>query len=257
MNLIFQGFAWIFDPKHYVTTASGGVGIPDALVQHLLLSAVSLVISMIIAIPIGLYIGHTGKGRGGAIVVSNIARALPSLGLLSILLLLINDPSWLPGGYLANVIVYVVLGIPPLLAGAYAGLEQVDRQTIDAARAIGMTEFQVLSKVEIPLGAALIVGGIRSSALQIIATVTIASVFGQVSLGTYIEGGYLQGDYVQMTAGAIMVAALALIVDGILALVQKFAVPRGVSRGSTDRRNTARREKFFAATPGTPIKEGN
>jgi osmoprotectant transport system permease protein len=257
VNLILQGFAWIFDPKHYTTTAVGGIGIPEALVQHLILSGVSLVIAAIIAIPLGLYIGHSGRGRGVAIVSSNIARALPSLGLLSILLIVITDPSFLPAGYLANVIVYVLLGIPPMLAGSYAGLESVDRQTIDAARAIGMTEFQILFKVEIPLGAALIVGGIRSSALQIIATVTIASVFGQTSLGTYIEGGYLQADYVQMTAGAIMVAALALIVDGILAIIQRLVVPRGVSRGTSDKRTTARRGKLSAANPGAPIKEGN
>jgi osmoprotectant transport system permease protein len=239
MNLIAQAFAWIFDGTHWVTSAVG-TGIPDALAQHLILSGVSLLISAIIAVPLGLYIGHSGRGRNVAIISSNVARALPSLGLLSILLLVITDPSWLHAGYLADVIVLVLLGIPPLLAGAYAGLEQVDRLTIDSARAIGMTELQVLSKVEIPLGAVLLVGGIRSSALQIIATVTIASVYGQISLGSYIEGGYLQGDYVEMTAGAILVAALALIVDGLLAIVQRFVVPRGVSRGVSKTRNTAR-----------------
>jgi osmoprotectant transport system permease protein len=239
MNLIAQAFAWIFNGTHWSTSALG-TGIPDALIQHLILSGVSLLFAGIIAVPLGLYIGHSGRGRDVAIIASNIARALPSLGLLSILLLVITDPSWLHAGYLADVIVLVLLGIPPLLAGAYAGLEQVDRQTIDAARAIGMTELQVLFKVEIPLGAALLVGGIRSSALQIIATVTIASVFGQISLGSYIEGGYQQGDYVEMTAGAILVAALALIVDGLLAIVQRFVVPRGVSRRASKTRNTAR-----------------
>jgi osmoprotectant transport system permease protein len=252
MNLIFQGFAWIFDPSHWTTTVLG-TGIPDALSQHLILSGVSLLVAAIIAIPLGLWIGHTGRGRNVAVVASNISRALPSLGLLSILLLVIADPSWLPAGYVANIIVYVILGIPPLLAGAYAGLEQVDRQTIDSARAVGMTEWQVLFKVEIPLGSELIVGGVRSAALQIIATVTIASVFGQVSLGTYIEGGYQEGDYVQMTAGAILVAALALIVDGVLAVAQRFVVPRGVSRVTTKTRNTTAR----GVVSVSPIKEGN
>jgi osmoprotectant transport system permease protein len=251
MNLIAQAFAWIFNGKHW-TTSVLGTGIPDALVQHLILSGVSLLIAAIIAVPLGLYIGHSGKGRNAAIIASNIARALPSLGLLSILLLVITDPSWLHAGYLADIIVLVLLGIPPLLAGAYAGLEQVDRLTIDSARAIGMTELQVLFKVEIPLGAVLLVGGIRSSALQIIATVTIASVFGQISLGSYIEGGYLQGDYVEMTAGAILVAALALVVDGLLAIVQRFVVPRGVSRSTSKTRNTAR-----GALLASPIQEGN
>ncbi len=249
MNLIAQAFAWIFDPAHWTTNALG-TGIPDALVQHLILSGVSLLVAAIIALPLGFYIGHTGKGRNVAIIASNISRALPSLGLLSILLITITDPPFLPTGYLANIIVFVILGIPPLLAGAYAGLEQVDRQTIDAARSIGLTELQILFKVEIPLGAELIVGGIRSSALQIIATVTIASVYGQISLGTYIEGGYQQGDYVEMTAGAILVAALALIVDGLLAIIQRFVVPRGVSRRSSKTRNTARGALLASTTQG-------
>jgi osmoprotectant transport system permease protein len=258
MNLIFQAIAWIFDPVHYVTSANG-TGIPDALGQHLILSALSLLLTAAIALPLGLYIGHTGKGRNIAVVASNIARAFPSLGLLAIFLLLfptIPGLGLLPYGYSADIVVMVLLGIPPLLAGAYAGLESVDRQTIDAARAIGMTEWQVLTKVEIPLGAALLVGGLRSSTLQIIATVTIASLYGQISLGTYIASGLAQGDYVQMTAGAILVAALALIVDGLLALVQRFVVPRGVSRGTTKTTNTARGRRF-AASPGTPITEGN
>jgi osmoprotectant transport system permease protein len=257
MTLILQAFAWIFDPAHYVTTASGGIGIPEALVEHLKLTGISLVIAAIIAVPIGLYIGHSGRWRATAIVASNITRALPSLGILSILLVVITDPAFLPAGYLANVIVFVILGIPPILAGAYSGLEQVDRQTIDSARAVGMTEFQILRKVEIPLGASLIVGGIRSATLQIIATVTISSILGQPSLGTYIEGGYQQADYVQMTAGAILVAALALVADGILAAIQRFCVPRGVSRGTVKKRNTARRDDHVAAITGTPTREGN
>jgi osmoprotectant transport system permease protein len=252
VNLILQGFAWIFDPVHWTTT-NLGTGIPDALEAHLILSGISLVIATIISLPLGFYIGHTGKGRSIAVVASNIGRALPSLGLLSILLLVINDPSWLPTGYLANVIVFVLLGIPAILAGAYSGLEQVNRQTIDAARAVGMTEWQILTKVEIPLGAGLIVGGIRSGALQIIATVTIAALFGQISLGTFIQGGNADGDYPQMIAGAILVAALALIVDGLLALVQRFVVPRGLSRVTTKTRNTTARGVVSAL----PIKEGN
>lgn len=255
MNLIVQAISWIFDPAHWTTTARL-TGIPDALGQHLALSGLSLIVAVIIALPLGLFIGHTGKGRNVAIVASNIARALPTLGLLSILILLVPNIPILPAGYPAEIIVFAVLAIPPLLAGAYAGLESVDRQTIDAARAIGMTEWQVLTKVEIPLGIALILGGLRSSALQIIATVTIASLFGQTSLGTYLANGLAQSDYVQMTAGAILVAALALIVDGLLALVQRFVVPRGVSRGTTKTRNTAR-GRGMAANTGTPIMEGN
>jgi osmoprotectant transport system permease protein len=255
MILIIQAFSWIFDPINYRTTALR-TGIPDALVQHLILTGLSLAISILIAVPLGLYIGHTGRGRRIAIVASNVARAFPSLGLIAIFLLLFPLFLGLPYGYAPDIAAFVLLGIPPLLAGVYSGIESVDRQTIDAARAIGMNEWQVLTKVEIPLGIRLLLGGLRSSTLQILATVTIASLYGQISLGTYIASGLAQRDYVQMTAGAILVAALALVVDGLLAILQRFVVPRGVSRGTAKTRNTAR-GRGFAATPGTPITEGN
>jgi osmoprotectant transport system permease protein len=257
VNIIGGGFAWIFDGAHW-TTSARQTGIPDALVQHLALTGLSLLFTIIIAIPLGLFIGHTGRGRSVAIVSSNVARALPTLGVLALLIIPLTGVTFIAPGYLPDLIVFVILGIPPMLAGVYAGLESVDRVTIDAARAIGMTEFQILIKVEIPLGARLIIGGLRSTSLQIIATVTVAALYGQVNLGTYIASGLAQSDYIQMAAGAILVAALALIVDGLFAIVQRFAVPRGVSRGSTDRRNTtARGRKIFVAPTGTPIKEGN
>ena len=256
MNLIIQGFAWIFDPAHW-TTSSTSQGISEAFVQHIILTGISLLLTVLIAVPLGFYIGHSGRGRRIAIITSNIARAVPTLGLLTVLILAIPFIPGLPSNYIAYVIVFVLLGIPPMLAGAYAGLESVDRETTDAARAVGMTEWQVLTKVEIPLGANLIVGGLRSTTLQIVATVTIASLLGQVSLGTFIVDGLAQGDFVKMIAGAILVATLSLVLDGILALVQRFVVPRRVSRGSLDKGNTAHGMRLRASNPGTPITEGN
>lgn len=257
MNLVLQGFAWIFDSRHW-TTSARGTGIADALIQHLILTGISLVIVILIAVPLGLFIGHTGKGRSIAIATSNVARALPTLGLLALLIVPLTGVIVGRSGYLPDVIVFVLLGIPPLLAGVYSGLESVDRLTIDAARATGMTELQVLFKVEIPLGIQLIIGGVRSASLQIVATVTIASLYGAVTLGSFILTGLAANDYVEMAAGAIMVAALALIVDGLFAVVQRFAVPRGVSRGSTGRRNTTARGRQHSIAPQrTPIKEGN
>lgn len=257
MNFFIQGIAWIFTESHWTTTARQ-TGISDALTQHLILTGISIALTIIIAVPLGLFIGHTGKGRTFAIVSSNVARALPTLGILALLIVPLTGVIVIRSGYLPDVIVFVILGIPPLLAGVYAGLESVDRATIDAARAIGMTEWQILFKVEIPLGVQLIIGGLRSTSLQIIATVTIVSLYNTVTLGSFILSGIAQRDYVQMTAGAILVAALALIVDGLFAIVQRFAVPRGVSRGSTGRRNTTARGRTSSAAPTrTPIKEGN
>ncbi|HEY0260950.1 MAG TPA: ABC transporter permease subunit [Lacisediminihabitans sp.] len=247
MNLILQGLQWIFDPAHW-STGGGTVPIGARIGEHLYYTGVSLLVTVLIAVPLGLVIGHTGRGRGVAIVVSNAARALPTLGLYAALLLALGF------GLAPIAIVLVILGIPPLLAGVYAGIESVDPQTVDAARAMGMTESQILFTVEIPLGLALILGGFRSAALQLIATVTIAGYFGfGGGLGHYLTFGLSQNDYPQMVAGAILVIALALAVDGILAVIQRFAVPR-VSRGTT---GTARRGAIPSpAQTRALIKEG-
>jgi osmoprotectant transport system permease protein len=246
--LLLQGIAWIFDPKNWVEVSSGP-GIAGELEAHLVLTLISLVVAAVIAVPIGLAIGHTGRGRGGAILLGNVVRAFPTLGLLSILLLVFGL------GLPPTVLVFVLLGIPPLLAGAYAGVEAVDRQTIDAARAIGMTEWQILGQIEIPLAAPLLLGGLRSAALQIIATVTLVSNFGSDSLGQFIISGAATQDYVEMVGGSILVTALALLADAALALAQRFTVPRGVSRGAG--RTTARGRRILTAPSGAPISEGN
>lgn len=231
--LFADAFAWIFDPAHL----GGRVDLPGHLLEHLRVSGLCVLISVIIAVPIGVAIGHTGKGRGAAILISNITRALPTLGLLSILILAIGV------NLIPIVIVLVILGIPPMLAGAYAGVESVDRQTIDAARALGMTEWQIITRVELPLAATLLVGGLRATALQVIATLGIASAFAFGGLGIYLVNGLAQGDYVQLLAGAILITALALIVDGLLAVAQRFVVPRGVTLGRTDANGTTNRAR--------------
>jgi osmoprotectant transport system permease protein len=247
--LILQGFEWIFQPANWVSVNSG-LGIGGEIQAHLFLTLVSLIVAVLIAVPIGLLIGHTGRGRGGAILIGNVVRAFPTLGLLSILLLLLGL------GIIPTAAVFVLLGIPPLLAGTYAGVESVDRQTIDAARAVGMTEWQVLTRVEVPLAAPLLLGGLRSAALQIIATVTLVSNFGYDSLGQFIISGEATQDYVEMIGGAIIVTVLALLADAILAAAQRLTVPRGVPRGAGGR-TTARGRRVLTAPSGAPISEGN
>lgn len=214
-----EALAWIFDPTHW----SGDGSIPQRLLETLAISAISLLASILIAVPLGVFIGHTGRGRGFAIITSNIARALPTLGLLSILILLIGV-NWIPVA-----IVLVILGVPPLLAGVYSGFESVNRDTIDAARAIGMTEWQIIFKVEMPLAAPLLVGGLRACALQIVATTTVASAFAFGGLGAYLVRGMAQADWAQMLAGAILVTVLCLIIDGLLSIVQRLVAPRDIA----------------------------
>ncbi len=233
MNLFAQAFGWIFDPAHWTQ----GPDISGHLVEHISVSGLCILIAVVIAVPIGVAIGHTGKGRAAAILISNVARALPTLGLLSILILLFGI------GLLPITVVLVILAIPPMLAGAYAGIEAVDKQTIDAARALGMTEGQIILRVEIPLAMPLLIGGLRATALQVIATLGIASAFAFGGLGIYLINGLATADYVQLLAGAILITALCLVVDGILAVVQRIAVPRGVSRGRADSDGTTTRAR--------------
>src|SRR6195952_3404219 len=195
MNFIQQGFAWIFDPVRW----SGPGDMQSRILEQLAYTFGAVAIAAVIALPLGLLIGHTGKGRDIAVSLSGGLRALPSLGLLIIFALFIGI------GFKAPLLAFVILAIPPVLSGAYAGVEAVDKRTVDAARAMGMTEWQVLTKVELPLAAPLLLGGLRSSTLQVIATVALVSEFGSDSLGAFIISGAATQDYVEMIAGSILV----------------------------------------------------
>jgi osmoprotectant transport system permease protein len=213
-NVFAEAGDWLADPAHW----SGADGIPHRLAEHIGYSVLTVAIAGAIALPIGLWIGHTGRFRGIAVALTGAARALPTLGLLTLAVL------WIGIGLTAPVLALVVLAVPPLLAGAYAGIEAVDRRTIDAARAQGMTEWQVLSRVEVPIALPLILGGVRSAVLQVVATATIAAYIGLGGLGRYLIDGVAVRDYPQTLAGSLVVVVLALVLDGAFALVQRVAV---------------------------------
>lgn len=218
MNLVIDALAWLADPANWTGTGS----IPQRLVEHLWVSFVVLVIAAAIALPVGGAVGHTGRGREVAVRVSGGLRALPTLGVLTLFGL------WIGIGLRAPILALVILAIPPLLAGAYAGFESVDRRTIDAARAMGMREGQIVGKVELPLGMPIVVGGIRSATLQIIATATLAAYIADAGLGRFIFSGLKTRDYGEMLGGSILVILLALLVDGLFAIAQRLVVPAGV-----------------------------
>lgn len=220
MNLFAEAFAWLFAPERM----EGQYALPVLLGQHLFYTAISVLVAAAIAVPLGWLIGHTGRGREFAVAVAGAARAIPSFGLLILLVLLLGVLR-IPE---AAVITFVLLAIPSLLAGAYTGVEAIDRRVIDAARAMGMTEWQVFWKVEVPLGLPLLVGGIRSALLQVIATVTIAAYVNLGGLGWPIIQGIPLRRFDQVLGGAILVALLALIVDLLMAAAQRAAVPSGV-----------------------------
>ena len=222
MTDILAAFAWIADPANW----AGPGGIPARTGEHIVYSLLTLLLAAVIALPIGFAIGHTGRFRGLAVGVSGALRALPTLGLVIYLALITTNLTIVP-----PLIALTILAIPPVLAGAYSGVQSVDRAPIDAARSIGMTGWQVFTKVELPLALPLVIGGLRSGALQVIATWTVAAILPVGGLGRFLIDGIAVQNYPEMLGGSIIVIALALVSDGLFAIVQRLVVPRGVVAG--------------------------
>ncbi len=246
MTLFAQAIAWIFSPDRLNDITP----LPLLIGQHIFYTLISVAIAAIVAIPVGYLIGHTGRGREIAVGISGAARALPSFGLIILLVILIGVTHKLEAAFAA----FVILAVPSVLAGAYAGLEAVDRRVIDAARAVGMTEWQILWKVEVPLGLPLLIGGLRAASLQVISTVVLAAYIGLGSLGLPILGGLALRDFPQMLGAALLIVVLALVFDMIFALLQRVVVPHGVAAGrAQDFRSASSRRR---AVVGFPIEQG-
>ena len=205
---------------------SGNEGIWARILEHLWYTFAALGLSTVIGLPIGLRIGHTRRGAFLAINTGNAARALPSLGLLMLAVLLTDQIGFLP-----VLIALVALGIPPILASTYAGISGVDPATIDAARGMGMTGREILTKVEIPIGLPLIISGVRSATLQIVSTATIAALVSLGGLGRYVIDGLKLRDFPQMFTGALLVALMALLLDALFALIGRITVSPGLKIG--------------------------
>lgn len=261
MNFVLDAIRYIFDPANYLAGARTPLPIQDRLVEHLGYTAIAVVIAAVIALPLGFYIGHTGKGRQFVIGFTGAMRALPTLGLLAFFqMILLGFLTYAQAPLIGSTVAFVILAIPSLLAGAYSGLESVDRQTIDAARANGMTELQILVRVEIPLSLPLIVGGLRSAVLQVIATVTIASYVGLGGLGRIITTGIALNDFTVILAGAILVTALALLIDAVFAIIQRLTRTKGLSASTREpaksTKNLRGRSTGSLAVVGSPTDEG-
>jgi osmoprotectant transport system permease protein len=202
---------------------SGPEGITARILQHIWYTVAALGLATAIALPVGLWIGHTRRGAFLAINMGNAARALPSLGLLMLAVLITNQIGFLP-----VLIALVALGIPPILTSTYAGLSGVDPATIDAARGMGMTGREILTKVEIPIALPLIISGLRGATLQIVSTATIAALVSLGGLGRYVVDGLKLRDFPQMFSGALLVALLAIALDLLFALVGRLTVSKGL-----------------------------
>lgn len=242
MSLFADAIAWIFSPAR----ADGALPLSEAIWTHLAFTFVSVLIAALVAIPAGWLIGHTGRGREIAVALSGAARAVPSFGLVLLLVLVLGVTHKVA----ASVTAFVLLAIPPILAGAYAGVEAVSRRVVDGARSVGMTPWQVLRKVEAPLGLPLLIGGLRSATLQVVATVTLAGYVGNWGLGFYIVQGIQIRDFTQILGAALLIVVLAVALDALFAILERVVTPRGVAAGRTrDDAPSRRRRTATAPTP--------
>lgn len=225
----------IGDIGSYLTASSswhGADGVPQRLAEHVEYSVIALVIAAAVALPVGLLIGHTGKGTAVVAAIANSLRALPTIGLLIFFVVLISPHIHGKGdtAYLVPAeIVLVLLAIPSILSNTFAGVQNVDPAARDAAAGMGMTGSQVLFKVELPCALPLIMSGLRSATLQVVATATIAAYVSLGGFGRYVFDGQSQQDYAKMASGALLVALLAVLADLTMALVQRGVVSRGIS----------------------------
>ena len=226
MEFLGQVLAWYTDPVNW----TGNDAIPLRLWQHLSLSAASLGAGIAIALPIGLYIGHTGRGARITVAITNIGRAVPSLGWLGIAFPISTGLFHRAGlGFLPAFIGLVALAIPPIVTNTYAGLRAVDADLREAARGMGMRELEVLVRVEVPVALAVILAGIRVSAVAVVATAPLAALVGGGTLGSYILAGLALSDEVRVFAAAVLVAVLALLTELAFAWLQRRAVSPGLA----------------------------
>lgn len=225
MSLLNQALAWLSDPTHW----QGSVGIPNRLFEHVLLAGASLAIATLIGLSIGVWIGHTGRHTTIAINSANFGRALPSLAAIAIAqpFTVAIDPD-LGFAVYPTIIGMIVLAVPPILVNAYAGVAGVDRDLVEAGRGMGMRERQLLTSVELPLAVPVIAAGMRSAAVQIIATSTLGAIFGFGGLGRYVIDGYARQDNGQIWGGVILVAGLAIATELAFVLLQRRLTPRGL-----------------------------
>jgi len=225
-------FGYLFDGANW--HLSGDSSIPERLAQHIGYTFAALLISALIALPLGLLIGHTNRGAFIAIGLGNLGRSLPTFGLVLLLVTFLGVYIW------PVLLALIVLAIPPILAQTYAGIRSVDPNAVDAAVGMGMRPLQVLFQAEVPMALPLIIGGLRSALLQVCATATIAAYASFGGLGRLLIDGLNRNQYDQVLAGAILVALLAIALDYVSAAVERVVVSPGVREPGSRRARRSR-----------------
>ena len=233
MNVVTEVLAWLTDPAQW----SGPDGIPVRTLQHLWYSLLATAIAAAVALPIGVYIGHTGRGAVFAVNLTNLGRAIPSLGIIILMFTIFGF------GIAPVLVTLFALAIPPIVTNSYIGVRSVDPDVRQAAEGMGMRGRQVLWQVELPMAMPLIMAGIRTSAVQVVATATLAAFVGLGGLGRYLIDGLAQRNLAEVVGGAILVAALSLVTELVLGRVQTLVVSKGLAERGADAAVRAKVEK--------------
>ena len=224
MNVVNEVIAWLTDPAQW----TGPEGIPVRTLQHLGYSLLATAIAAAIALPIGVLIGHTGRGAVFAVNLTNLGRAIPTLGIIILVFILAGF------GIVPVLVALTALAVPPIVTNSYVGVRSVDPEVREAAEGMGMRGRQVLWKVELPVAMPLIMAGIRTSTVQVVATATLAAYVGLGGLGRYLIDGFSQRDLPEVVGGAILVAVLALLIELALGRLQTLVVSRGLAERGAD-----------------------
>jgi osmoprotectant transport system permease protein len=234
MSFLLDVVRWFLNPAHW----QGDGGIPHRVEEHVVMSLAAIAVSALIALPIGLTLGHVGRGGPLAINVSNVGRALPSFAILVVAVQVVGI------GATPAFLALVALAIPPMVTNAFVGMRDVDPQLRDAARGLGMSGLRVLTRVELPNAMPVVMAGVRTAGVQVVATATLAALVAWGGLGRFIVDGLSQRDFVQVFAGALLVAVLSAVTELVLAVLQRLLTPAGL-------RSAARREpaRTVAADP--------
>ena len=235
MNFLGDVVDWFTTSEHW----TGGAGAIHRLVEHVSMSAGTILVAALLALPLGIWLGHTGRFGALAINLSNIGRAIPSFAIL-VLAVQVIGIGWKPA-----FVALVALAIPPMVTNAYVGMREVDADVRESARGMGMTGTQSLFRVELPIALPLVMAGVRTAAVQVVATATLAALVAWGGLGRFIVDGIAQRDFVQVFAGAVLVAVLSIVTEVVLAGLQRLIVPRGLRQ-----RESGKNEPFAGLAAG-------
>lgn len=246
MDVLTDAFLWLNDPLNW----TGRQGVLTLTRTHLEVSAAAVGLAVLVALPLGLWLGHRGRGATLGVVVANTTRALPTLALLTLL----AAAGWF--GSTATALACAVFAVPPILANAVTGVAGVDPDARDAARGLGMSGTRVLWTVEVPLALPLVAAGIRTGAVQVLATVPLAALVGGTSLGTVVVSGFATQRYGKALAGGVLVAGLCLLVEGLLAVLERVVTPPGLRAQRLAARDRRTGRRAHRPAPPVPVAVG-